>query len=800
MSDLRHAFRQLLKAPAFTAVAILTLALGIGANTAIFSVVNAVLVRPLPFEQPDKLVSLWETNLKQGRDKQQVGGANFTDWKRQAQSFESIAAYFNWNYNLTGGEPRRLTTVLVTPGFFQTLGGKAELGRELVAEDDVEGRDNVVVLSHAFWESRFGGDPKSLGQNILLNGRPHTVVGVMPASFKFPDDTVEIWRPAAMSAEQMQNRDGKWLKVIGRLGPEVSLDEAQAEMSAIARRLEDQYPASNAGWGAGIEPLREGIVGKARTFLLVLLGAVGFVLLICCANLANLMLARASTRRKEMALRSALGANRFWLFRHLLAESLLLGMIGGGLGLLLAVWGTDALIALSPANVPRLGEVKIDGRVLGFTLTIALLTTLLFGLVPAWQGSAPELQALKEEGRATSGVSGVKLRHLLVIAEVALGLILLVGAGLAIKSLLQLQRVDPGFDPRNVLTMAIALPPARYPENQQQIAFFERASEQIKTLPGVRDVAAVQDLPLRFNAMSFPITVEGQPAEAVAQRPKAAFRVVTPDYFHALGIPLVRGRVFEPRDNQSSGPVVVINQALARAYWPNEDPIGKRIHFGEPNDPACLVVGVVGDTKHMGLDVNEGPAFYQPHAQKRFAWLRWMTLVVRTETEPAGLIEAVRRRVWEIDKDQPVYDVATMEELLSKSMAQPRFSTFFLALFAVLALNLTLLGLYGVLSYTVAQRTREIGIRMALGAQVRDVLRLVMGQGVKMIALGVACGLAGAIALTRLLQSLLFNISATDPTTFASISFLLIGVALAACYLPARRAAKISPLTALRTE
>ncbi len=800
LQDLRYGMRMLMKRPGFMFVAVITLALGIGANTAIFSVVNAVLIRPLPFNEPERLVAVCETNLQQGQDHQAVGGANFTDWKRENQVFESLAAYFNWNYNLTGGgEPQRLRAVMVSGEFFQTLGVAAAAGRTLTADDDREGKDDVVVLSYGFWQSRFGASREIIGQSILLNGRPHTVVGAMPRSFHFPDERADIWRPMAMSAAQTQNRQGRWLSVIGRLKGGISVEQADTEMKAIARRLEQQYPEANAGSGVRLVPLQEELVGKVSRFLLILLGAVVFVLLIACANIAGLLLVRAASRRKEMAIRAALGASRRRLIRQFLTESLLLALMGGVLGWLLALWGRDALVTLSPGNIPRLDEAAMDGRVLAFTLMLALLTTLIFGLIPAWHASGLDPnEALKAEGRSTSRGAGRRLRSLLVVAEVAVSVILLVGAGLMIKSLIQLQRVNVGFDPHHLLTMEVTLPPARYGENQQQVAFFRQALEQIRTLPGVESVGAVQDLPFRFNAMSFPITIDGSTAEA--EPPKAVYRAVTDDYFRTLGIPLVEGREFTARDDQHATPVAIINQTMARRFFADRDPVGKRIRFGDPDDPAYTIVGVVGDIKHMGLDADEGAVVYQPHAQKRFGWLRWMTIVVRTTAEPAGITAAVRSRIQELDKDQPVDNVATMEQLLTKSIAQPRFSTFLLGTFALLAVVLTATGVYGVVSYAMAERTREIGIRMTLGAQAGDVLRLVIGQGLRLVLIGVSTGLAGACALTRVMQSLLFGVSATDPAVFAIIAVLLMGIALLASYLPARRATKVDPMVALRYE
>jgi putative ABC transport system permease protein len=730
-----------------------------------------------------------------------VGPANFADWKTQSRAFQAMAAYANWNYNLSGGDdPRRLQTILVTGEFFQTLGVEAELGRVLLPDDDQEGKDNVVVLSHSFWKSRFGASRDSIGQTVVLNGRPHTIVGVMPPSFSFPDESVDIWRPLGLSLEQSRNREGKWLKVVARVQSGASIGQARSELATIAKRLEIQYPATNSGWGVGIEPLRDEIVGPARRVLLVVTGAVAFVLVIACANLANLMLARVTTRHKEMALRAALGASRGRIAAQLLIESLLLAALGGVLGLLLALWSKDTLVALSPATIPRLSEATIDGPVLGFTLAVSFLTALIFGVIPAWQASRADLNLELKGKTHASGMANSRLRRFLIIGEVAVGLVLLVGAGLTIKSFLRLQKVDPGFDPRHLLTMAITLPSAKYSNVQKQTAFFEQTIERIRNVPGVRAVGAVQDLPFRFNEMSFPVMVEGRTSIPVAQRPKAAYRTVTQDYFRTLGIQLVRGRLFDSQDSQEATPVVIINQAMARSFWPNEDPLGQRVRFGEPDDPAYLVVGVVRDIKHMGLDADEGPVIYQPHAQKRFAWLRWMTLVVRTETEPTSLAETVRARVLEVDKDQPVYNVASVEQLLDKSIAQPRFSMLLLAGFAFLALNLTLLGVYGVVSYTVAQRTREIGVRMAVGAQRRDVLCLVVGDGLRLVVVGVVVGVAAALALTRVIQSLLFEVSATDPATFLVISLLLVGVTLVACYLPANRGAKLNPVEALRYE
>jgi putative ABC transport system permease protein len=801
MQDLRYGVRMLLKNPGFTLIAVLTLGLGVGANTAIFSIVNAVLLRPLPFKDPARLVTVWESNAEKGQTHGAVGGANFTDWKNQNQVFEMLAAYFSWNYSLTGNDqPQRLTAAVVSAGFFQALGTDAALGRVLVPEDDQEADENVVVLSHTLWQNRFGGNREIIGQTITLNNRPHTVVGVMPASFDFPDGRTDIWRPMAMSPQNAQNREGKWLKTIGRLKPGVSLEQASAAMNTIAGRLAESYPKTNAGWGVNLIPLHEELVGKARRFLLTLFGAVLFVLLIACVNVANLLLARGATRQKENAIRAALGAGRLRLLRQYLAESLLLAMLGSAVGLALAFWSLDALIALSPDDVPGLARATIDGRVLGFTLALSLLTTWIFGLAPAWQASKPDLNETLKEGSHTTGGAGRRVQDALVVVEVAAGVVLLVGAGLMIRSLLRLQAVEPGFNPHDVLTMRVALPASKYGENYQSIAFFQQALERIKALPGVVSAGAIQDLPLGQNTMSFPFTIEGRPSVSAASRPLAAYRAVTEGYFRTMGIPLVAGRAFTPNDNLQTVPVVIINQTMARRFFANEDPLGKRLHFGEPNDPSSTVIGVVGDVKHLGLADEEVAAIYQPHAQNRFAWLRWMTLVVRTNAAPPSLVAPIRSRIAEVDRDQPIYDIATLEHLLAKSVAQPRFSAFLLGLFALLALTLAAVGLYGVMAHAVAQRAHEIGLRMALGAQVRDVLALVIGRGMRLTLLGLVIGLAVSVALTGVLKTLLFNISATDPLTFAGVVGVLLAVALIACYLPARRAAKVDPLAALRCQ
>jgi putative ABC transport system permease protein len=799
--DLRFAVRTLRKNPAFSIVAVLTLALGIGANTAIFSVVNTVLLKPLPFKDSNRLVIVWETNQQKGQQRDQVSSGNFADWQNQNQSFEDSAAYFNWTNNLTGLDyPERLKSALVTGSFFQTLGVNAALGRTLQPDDAQTDRDNVVVLSDGLWKRRFGAAPDIVGNTITLSRTAIVVVGVMPPDFRFPDKNTDLWLPFTLTSRHLQDRAGKFLKVVARLKPGIDIRQAQVDLDTIAGHLEQHYPATNTGCGVRISPLQSDEVRDIEPTLLVLLGVVGFVLLIACANVTNLLLTRAASRRKEMAVRSALGASRGRLLRQLLAESLLLSLAGGAVGLFLAQMGVQVLTSLTLAEIPRLDQIGVDGLVLGFTFAACILTSLICGLMPAVSASKTDLQdALKEGGRGLTGSSSRRLRHLLVVFEIALSLVLLVGAGLMISSFLRLQAVAPGFDSESMLTMTMWLPGSKYPQSQQQTEFFQQVIDRVKAVPGVQSVSAIQDLPLRRNRMGFEFFIENRPLPSSDEKQDAAYRVIGPDYFRVMSIPLIAGRDFSERDNRESPPVLIINQTMAR-YWEDENPIGKRIRFGGDDAPWYEIVGVAGDIKHMGLDEEEGPAIYQPHAQKTFDFLRWMTLVVRTSTDPMSLAGTLRTQVQALDNDQPVYEIATMNDILSQSVAKPRFSTLLLGLFAVVALSLGAVGTYGVLAFTVAGSTREIGIRMALGARPIEVHRLVFGQGLKLVISGVVLGLVAAFALTRILSSLLFIIEPTDPLTFASIPLLLIVVAMLACWIPARRATKVDPLEALRYE
>ncbi|HJQ32684.1 MAG TPA: ABC transporter permease [Pyrinomonadaceae bacterium] len=797
LQDVRYAVRRLLKSPGFAAVAVVALALGIGANTAIFSVVNSVLLRPLPYPQPEQLVQLWESRPRMNMTRAAVGPHEFLAWAERSQSFKQLAAADSAEYNLTGrGEPERVTAALVSASYFPLFGVNPLHGRAFLPEEEQPGRENVVVLSHELWQSRFNSDASIVGQTLNLDGVPCTVVGVMPRGFRLPDDSA-LARPVVFTAEDHAKAGSHFLSVYGRLKDGVTVEQAQTEMAAVAGRVEQDFGDANAGHLVVLVPLHEQLVGGARAALLVLLGAVGLVLLIACANVANLLLARAAGRRREVAVRSALGASRWRIVRQLLAESLLLSVLSGAAGLLLAVWGVDLLVSLDPSGVQRAGEVTLDWRVLGFALGLSLLTGLLFGLAPALQTSKTDLvESLKEGGRSAQGLGRSRLRGALVVSEVALTLVLLVGAGLLIKSFRQLLAVESGLDPRGVLTLDVSLPRTKYPEPQQLASFYERLIEQAAALPGVESAGAVSVLPLAGSDNSNFVQIEGRAPQPAGQALRAGRRNVSAEYFRALGIPVKRGRAFTAADRQDAPPVVVINESMARSFFAGEDPVGKRIRTGD-KAPWAEVVGVVGDVRHRGLDVDTRPEMFFPHLQTPS---RQMTLVVRTSGDPVALAGPLRERVRELDRDQPVGNVKTMEAWVAESVASRRFSVLLLGVFAAVAAGLAALGLYGVVSYSVAQRTHEIGLRVALGARPRDVLRLVIRQGMALTLLGTAAGLLAALALTRLMSSLLFGVGATDPATFVTVPALLLVVALLACYLPARRATKVDPMVALRYE
>ncbi|HKG12700.1 MAG TPA: ABC transporter permease [Pyrinomonadaceae bacterium] len=804
LQDLRYGLRTLRKHPGFTAVAVIALALGIGANTAIFSVVNTVLLRPLPYKDPDRLVMVWEDATRSGYPRDTPAAANFVDWRDQNGVFEGMAALADQSFNLTGmGDPERLEGKRASANLFGLLGVEPLLGRGFLPEDDRPGGPRVAVLSHGLWQRRFGSDPKVVGRSLELNGQSYEVVGVMPQSFQFPSPEYELWVPIAFTQQEAASRGRHYLQVVARLKPGVSFGQAQAEMSTIAARLQQQYPEQNADLGAAVVPLHEQVVGDIKPALLILLGAVGFVLLVACANVANLLLARAAARQKEIALRVALGASRARLIRQFLTESVLLAALGGVLGLLLALWGVNLLKAFIPDSISQVRAITVDAKVLGFTLVVSLLTGLIFGLAPAMQASNFNLnETLKEGGRdAAAGSKGKRIRSLLVVAEVAVSLVLLVGAGLLINSFLRLRGVEPGFKPSNLLTMSAVLPQQKYPDHTRRTAFYDELIRRVEAVPGVKSAAIANWIPLIRQGDSTSITVEGQPPAEPGKEKMMVTRVVNPHYFQTMGVQLSRGRAFDESQDRADSPgAVIISETAARRYWPGEDALGKRLAVGrvESPDDWLTVVGVVNDVKQFQLDAEPRPQMYLSYKQAGFFAPRY--LIVSTSVEPLSLASAVRNTVWSVDRDQPVSHVRTMEDVLSDSIARQRFTMLLLGIFAAVALLLAAVGLYGVMSYTVAQRTREIGVRMALGAQRRDVLRLVVGQGLKLVLIGVALGLVLAFLLTRVMSSFLFGVSPTDPATLATISLVLVFVALLASYIPARRATKVDPLIALRYE
>jgi putative ABC transport system permease protein len=803
LHDLRYAARLQRKNPGFTIIAVIALALGIGANTAIFSVVNTVLLRPLPYKDPERLVMVWEDATKHGYPRDTPAAANFVDWRDQSQVFEGMAAIADTSFNLTGsGEPERLEGRRVSANMFPLLGVEPQIGRVFTAAEDQPGAQRVVLLSHALWQRRFGGDPGIVGQSLTLNGETYVVVGVMPARFKFPSSDDQAWVPIAFTQEEAGNRNTHYLEVLARLKSGVSLSQAQSEMSTIAARLQQQYPQQNADLGAVVQPLHEHLVGDIKPALLVLLGAVGLVLLIACANVANLLLARAAVRQKEIAVRVALGARRWRLIRQFLTESVLLSTLGGLVGLAIAYGGMVLLKAFIPENISQARAISIDLKVLSFTLLVSVATGLIFGLTPAIQAARfNQIETLKEGGRdAATGGGGKRLRGLLVMAEVAISLVLLIGAGLLINSFLRLRNVDPGFRAENLLTMKIVLPEPKYEEMERRSAFYTELIQRVQSLAGVRSAALTTNLPLYRQGNSIGINIEGRPAPPPGQELIVVTRIISPGYFDTMSIPLLRGRQLTDQDTETTPNVVVISETMARRFWPGEDAVGRRIAVGRIRSPAdwVQVIGVAKDVRQFELNAEPKPQMYLTHRQFGFFDLR--DLVVKTDVDPASLAATVRKAVWEIDKDQPVSNIQTMEQILADSIARQRFSMMLLAIFAAVALVLAAVGIYGVMSYSVAQRTHEIGIRMALGAQTGAVLKLAVGYGMKLVMAGIVIGLIAAFALTRVMSTLLFGVTATDPTTFALISLLLIAVAVLASYLPARRATRVNPIIALRYE
>jgi putative ABC transport system permease protein len=801
LNDVRYAIRNLLKRPGFTLIAVITLGLGIGANSTIFSAVNALLIRPLPFPELERVVAIWDKMPSRGVEHNEVTMANYLDWRAQSQSFDHLALYRWWSTNLTGVDPpERIQGFLVTGNFFDAVGARPIMGRGFYEEENQPGKDAVAVITHSLWQRRFGGDPNIINKTLSLNSITRTIVGVMPEHFNFPKGS-EVYAPIALTPELMKSRGSHSFYVIGRLKPGVSIGSAQSDINTIASRLEKQYPETNTGWGANVYPIVKDTVRMYDTALWVMMGAVGFVLLIACANVANLMLARASGRQKEIALRSALGASRWRIIQQLLTESVIVALVGGVLGVLIAFWGIDLLRAGNPGDAAKFAagwhNLGINPAVLGFTLALSLVSGIVFGLAPAWQVSKPDVNnALKEGGRQGSGSH--RLRSSLVVFEMALSLVLLVGAGLLLRSFLTLLKTDPGFNAENVLTMNIGLPNAKYKEEPQRSAFYSDLVSRVKAVPGVQSAAVVNYLPLGGSNSSDDFLVEGVPEPAPGQEFGGRYRVCTPDYFQTMGITLLKGRGFIEQDKAGAPPVVIVNETLARTHWQDEDAVGKRIRFYGPIEraPWMQIVGVVQDVKHE-LNIPITPEFYLPHAQD--AWSA-MVLVAKTTSEPAAMSSVIRQQVWAIDKDQPVFDVRTMNEVKSISVALYSFSSTTLGIFAVIALLLAAVGIYGVMAFAVAQRTHEIGVRMALGARTFDVLKLVVLQGMKLALIGVVIGLAGAWALTGFMKTLLFGVEATDLFTFSVVAMCLLIAALLACYIPARRATKVDPLVALRYE
>lgn len=799
LQDIRYGLRMLFKHPGFTAVAVLALALGIGANSAIFSVVNGVLLRPLPYEDADRLVMIWEHNFPRNRPRNVVAPFNFIQWRQQVTSFEGLAAFGTGRMTLTGaGEPERIHGQNATANYFSLLSVAPLHGRVYTPEEDRPGAERVVVLGHRLWIRRFGGDLDIVGKTVTFDADAYTVIGIMPPDFSFFAPESEFWTPLRLNPGMDWSSSGRSLLAFGRLRPGVSLTQAQVEISTIAGQLTQAYPEFDTGWGVNLVPLHEQIVGDVRLALFVLLGAVGFVLLIACANVANLLLARAAARQREIAVRTSLGAGRMRIIRQLLTESLLLSGLGGVLGLLFTMWGIDLLVYLSPQNVPRLDNVRIDGMVLGFTLAVSLLTGVVFGIVPGIAAARTNPNnALKEGIRGAGAETGHKARGALVVIEMALSLVLLVCAGLMMKSFMRLQGVDPGFNPENVLTLKIPLPGSQYTEGRQRVAFFQQLIDRLETLPGVQSANAVSYAPFTGLAPATSFWRADREAPGPGDRPVTEVRWTHPGYFGTMGIPLRNGLDLTDKDMAGNPRIVVINETLARSLFPGEDPIGKTLSISWGDDRPYEIIGVVADHRYMGLDAEIRPMVYWPHNMEPSGF---MYVMVRTTVDPMSLMNAIKQEVLAMDPLLPVYDFRTMDTLIATTIAQPKFNSLMLGLFSVVALILAAVGIYGVMSYAVTQRTQEMGIRMALGAQKGDVIRLVVRQGMTLAAIGVAIGLLASVFSTRVLTTLLYGVSATDPATFAGIALTLTVVAFLACWLPARRATRVDPMTALRYE
>ena len=808
IKDIRYALRGLLKRPGFTAIVVLTLALGIGTNTAIFSVVNAVLLRPLPYPNPDQLVTIWGRQETRGMvmDRVSTSPQEFVDYRDRNHSFSAVAAYRFAGGDLTGtGDAERILTAKVTAQFFSVLGTQPLRGRSFSIEEDQPGREQVAILSYSVWQHRFGGDENIVGKNLVLDGVNHTVVGVMPSDFQFPNSEVQIWTPMAFGAKELEANGGHYFSLIARTKPGVELHQAQADVASIVAQTQKEHPEQYeevTSWSVSLVGVRDEMVGHHRLVLLILLGVVSFVWLIACLNVANLLLARAASRQHEIAVRAALGAGRFQIIRQSLAETLLLSLAAGAVGLLMGSLGAVLIKVLNPANLPRVNEIQVDQRVLIFTFAISLITGLVFGVIPAMQASRLNLITTLNENvsKIGEGKQRNRLHAWLIIGEVGIAMILLVGAGLLIKSFYKLQQVDLGFNPANVVTMRLSLPMTRYAEPHKVSGFFNELVSRTENLPGVEAVGLVNYLPLKDMSMELNVHVEGQPENPASVELLTSSR----NYSSALGLELREGRFFDDRDRDNTTYVAVVNEAFTRIFLPNENALGKRVRIGGLNSPFpwYSIVGVIKDVKQQGPDSAAKPELFMPHTQPLLGnvMLQSMSLVLRTGSNPEGSIAGVRAIVRELDPELPVYEVSTMQQLVATSVATRRFNMFMVAIFSALALVLAAIGVYGVMSYTVTARTREIGIRIALGARAVNVLSLVIKDGMKLAVFGLAIGIGGALALTRLMRTLLFDVTPTDPATFAGVAILLFVVALFACFLPARRASGFDPVNALRHE
>ena len=818
LQDLKYGLRTLTKSRGFTIVAVITLALGIGASTAVFSLVNAILLKPLPYPNSERIVIPWRlapAGLNLGYEEIPWDLREFHVLRRELKAFQHLGAFKSDSFNLTGsGDPLRLEGIRASAGFFPALGLAPQIGRFFTSAEDQPGHEHEVILTDQLWRDRFSSDPAILGRAVELNGSPYTVVGVMPPGFAFPRSTempgsftfpreTQLWVPLALPPAPLHPYDPSELAVIGRLKPGTSIGQAQAEMDVFARRLEQQYGPQGKDWfNSRVTPLAHQVAGDTRRPLLLILGAVGVVLLIACSNVASLLLARSLARRREFTLRAALGAGNARLLRQLLTESLLLAAAGGAVGVLLAELGIEFLTTFAPSNIPRLADVALDFQVFAFAFGVTFVTGILFGLAPAIPATREDLaDALREGGqRSVGNTAGPKIRKALLVSEVALALVLVIAASLLTQTFFRLLSVDPGFRPARVLTFELSLPDAKYAETNHIVALYDKVLGRLQTLPGVEAAGIAKTVPLDGAPDSSSIRIIGRPAKSEVDRPFASYNLVSPGYFSAVGTPLLRGREFQATDTAVSTPIAIINRAMANKYWPGENPIGKQLGLGSVRFPVMTIVGMVADVKDLSLRQQPGPEMYIPYSQKTYVSLLTMQVALRSKTDPAFMLESARQAIRSIDPDLPIAKVATMTALVDNSMAQPRFAMLVLGSFGALALVLACIGMYGVISYSVAQRTREIGVRMALGAARRDVFRMVLGQGARLAGLGIAIGLVAALAVTRLMAGFLYGVKATDPLTFAGVSLLLVGIALLACYVPARRATRVDPMIALRYE